>query len=282
MIVSASYRTDIPAFHSQWFAERLAAGYAMVRNPYGSKDYRVDLSPEATSGFVFWTRNARPFLPQLDHLAETGRPFYLQYTVTNYPDTLEWSVPPAAHGIEVIRHLSRQFGPRAVIWRYDPIVLTEQTDRTWHRQNLTMLAGQLAGLVDECVFSVMHPYQKTRRNFSWYNAPELIDGAEQLLPELAEIIAGRGMQPTLCSQPDFLQPPMAPAACVDADRLSDVAGHPVTARKKGNRPGCACAESRDIGRYDTCAHGCLYCYAVRDPLAAREAVAAADPQSEKL
>jgi hypothetical protein len=85
MIISASYRSDIPAFHADWFARRLAAGFCQVRNPYGGKPYRVDLSVDAVDGFVFWTRNPRPFLPVLDGLAAAGRRFVLQVTVTGYP-----------------------------------------------------------------------------------------------------------------------------------------------------------------------------------------------------
>ena len=282
MIISASYRTDIPAFHSRWFANRLAAGHAMVRNPYGGRDYRVDLTADAADGFVFWTRNARPFLDVLADLSRQDRPFYLQYTVTNYPDRLEWAVPPVDQALSVIRDLVERFGPRAVVWRYDPVVLSTDTPAPWHRSNVEQLAGQLAGLVDECVFSAMHPYRKSLRNMQRHDAPELVAGADELLPDLARIVAGHGMLPTLCSQPEFLTPPLQPAACIDTGRLSDMAGHPVIARQKGNRPGCACAESRDIGRYDTCAHGCLYCYAVADPLTAQRNVAAADPATQGL
>ena len=93
MIVSASYRTDIPALYGRWFAQRLAEGWAEAANPYGGPAARIDLA--AAEGFVFWTRNAAPFLPMLDRLARGRRPFVVQYTLTGYPRVLEAAVPRA-------------------------------------------------------------------------------------------------------------------------------------------------------------------------------------------
>jgi uncharacterized protein DUF1848 len=121
------------------------------------------------------------------------------------------------------------------------------------------------------VMSVMHPYRKTRRNldraaghhgFRWRDPPA--EEKRHLLERLAAIALDHGMAPTLCSQPELLLPGLGEARCIDAERLVDVAQRPVAARESGNRPGCRCALSRDIGAYDTCPHGCVYCYAVAD------------------
>ena len=283
MIVSASYRTDIPAFYSTWFARRLAEGHAMVANPYGGKSYRVALRGEDVDGFVFWSRNMQPFR---DNLANLGAPFMVQYTVTGYPRALEPSVLTAAQAIDDIKALARQYGGRAVVWRYDPIVFTDLTDAAFHRRNFAALAGALKGAVDEVCVSFAQIYRKSRRNldlaakqhgFTWRD-PDW-DEKQALLPELQAIAAAQNMRLTVCSQPEAGG---TGAACIDATRLSELAGHDIKARQKGNRRGCLCAESRDIGAYDTCPHGCVYCYAVRTPDLAKSRYKSHDLKDESL
>ena len=289
MIVSASYRTDIPAFYGAWFARRLRAGWCDVANPYGGRPYRVALVGPALDGFVFWTRNAVPFRPVLAEIARREVPFVVQYTVTGYPRPLERSVVAVEHAIADIRALAAAHGPRSVVWRYDPILASDLTPAPWHRRQFARLAGALAGACDEVVLSWAQIYRKTARNldraaardgFAWRD-PE--SAAKQaLLRALAEIAAGHGMAATLCSQSALLVDGLSPSRCIDAARLSDVAGRPVAARTKGNRPGCLCAESRDIGAYDTCPHGCVYCYAVGDRARAQAAFRACDPAAPML
>lgn len=290
MIVSASYRTDIPAFYGRWFLNRLTAGYARVANPYGGPSGRVDLSPGAVDGFVFWTRNLGPFTAALDAVEARGTPFVAQVTATAYPRALERSVIAWEDAVAQMRSLRDRHGPRAVVWRYDPVVLTSLTPPSWHRDSFRRLAAALRGVTDEVTVSFVQPYRKTARNlaaaahaagFAWHQP----DAEEKraLLAELAGIAAEHGMALTLCTQPDLADTPgTAAARCVDAERLSDVAGRLVAARRKGNRPGCLCAESRDIGAYDTCPHGCVYCYAVSGRAAARQRFQAHDPWGEFL
>src|SRR5512147_2784929 len=120
MIVSASYRTDLPAFYGHWFLGRLAAGSARVRNPYGGGVQEIALTPQAVDGFVFWTRNIGPFLPALAEVGRRGFPFVVQYTVTGYPRALEAAVTEAERAAGQIRGLAAAYGARAVVWRYDP------------------------------------------------------------------------------------------------------------------------------------------------------------------
>ncbi len=264
MIVSASYRTDIPSFHGEWFRRQLEAGFAMVRNPYGGPPYRVDLA--AAEGFVFWSRNTRPFGDVLDRLAAAGRPFVVQFTVTGYPRGLERAVPSAETAVAEITSLAHRFGPRAVVWRYDPVLFGERTDAAFHVANFACLARRLAGTVDEVVISFAHIYAKTRRRLDaarardgvrWRDPP--IEEKRALRLRLEGLAGENGMRLAVCAQGEVGG---VPAACIDIERLSAVAGRPIMARPKGNRPGCLCAESRDIGTYDSCAHGCVYCYAV--------------------
>lgn len=289
MIVSASYRTDIPAFYGEWFRARFAEGACRVANPYGGPDYRVPLRGPSVDGFVFWTRNIAPFRPALDDVAARGMPFVVQYTITGYPRALETSVAEPERSVALVRALAAAYGPRAVVWRYDPVTITSLTPAAWHRETVARLARALRGATDEAVFSFAQIYAKTRRNldraarahgFSWSD-PEA-DQKRALLGALAAIAADNGMRATLCSQPDLAVPGMAPARCIDAVRLSDLAGRAIAAKTKGNRPGCLCAESRDIGAYDTCPHGCVYCYAVRDPARAKQRFKRHDPRENVL
>lgn len=293
VIISASYRTDIPAFYGQWFRNRFRAGYAKVTNPYGRQVSRVSLR-DGVDGFVFWTRNARPFRTVLEEVRGAGLPFVVQYTVTAAPRALENSVIHPAQAAEDIHFISETYGSRAVVWRYDPILATDMTTRSWHLSTFARLADGLAGQVDEAVISFAAIYRKTERNlsaagraanFGWADPDD--DSKRALATDLAALAAARGMRLTVCSQEAYTVPGTAPAACVDARRLEDVAAgwglaHRIAAKVKGNRPGCACHESRDIGAYDSCPHGCVYCYAVASREAAKRRHQAHDPEGEFL
>jgi hypothetical protein len=289
MIVSASYRTDIPALYGAWFLHRLDAGHALVANPYGGKPYRVSLAAPDVDGVVFWTRNAAPFRAGFESVAARGLPFVVQYTVTGYPRAIEPAVPDAARGIAEMRYLRDRFGPRVMVWRYDPILMSSVTETDWHVANFARLASNMRGATDEVVVSFAQVYAKTRRNldiaarthgFTWREP----DAGEKraLLARLAAIAGDNDMRLTLCTQPDLANSETSAARCIDADRLSEIAGRDIPAHEKGNRPGCLCAESRDIGAYDSCTQGCAYCYAVTSRSAAQANRRRHDPADEML
>ena len=289
MIVSASYRTDIPAFYPQWFLRRLQEGFALVRNPYSAQMYRVDLRPQHVTGFVFWTRNFGPLLDHLDRLRALGRPFAVQFSITNYPRAIEPAVIPAEKAVAQMHRLAREVHPLCPVWRYDPVLFTSLTPPDFHLGNFAGLAAQLEGSTDEVVISFAQIYAKSRRNldaaarrhrFTWEDPAD--ETKRALAADLAEIARRHGMRLTVCSQPDYLVEGAGEARCVDVRRLARISGEPLDAPLKGNRPGCACHESRDIGEYDTCPHGCLYCYAVRNRRAALARYRAHDPAAPSL
>lgn len=291
MIISASYRTDIPAYYGAWFLTRLRAGWVEVANPYGRPPARVSLAPQVARGFVFWTRNPKPFLPALEAVAALGMPFMLHVSMTAAPPMLDPGTPPPDHTLAVMAEIRRRWGPKALVWRYDPIVFSDLSTPDDHRTRFAALARRVAaeGLADEVVASVMQPYKKAvrrldprfaARGLSWWDPPA--EDKRALLADLAAIAAEEGLLFRLCAQPELLAPGMAEAACVDAQRLSDIAGRLIPAKKKPHRGTCGCAESRDIGAYDTCPAGCAYCYAVSSEAKARAAVAAQDPAAPRL
>lgn len=284
MIISASYRTDIPAFYGQWFINRLRAGYCMMTNPYNGKPIRVSLAPEAVDGFVFWTKNIGPFLRYLPEIRSSGYPFIVQHTINGYPRRLESRVTRPTRTVEHVKRLAGDYGPDVLVWRYDPILLTSLTPPDWHRRRFAWLAQALAGTTDEVVISFAQIYKKTQRNleiavqddadFDWsLHEKTSLDERRALLPDLAAIAKSHGMRMAVCSQRDYVLAGVTEEArCVDAARMDRVAlrfGRGATSlasgiKLKGNRAECSCYESRDIGEYDTCPHGCVYCYAVRE------------------
>ena len=268
MIISASYRTDIPAFYGHWFMRRLQEGACRVANPWNRKTYTVDLTANAVDGFVFWTRNLRPFVPHLS-VIKSRAPFVVQYTVTNYPRAIDAGTPSAGHAVDDIHNIARRYGQSAVVWRYDPIIISSLTPFEWHTQNFSELSRRLAGAVDEVVVSFVHFYRKTKRNLTHaaaehgfsFQDPVLLQ-KRALIAELSKTSASYGIILNVCSQTENLVDGVDAARCIDADRLSRLGSGNASFAVKGNRPGCMCHTSRDIGAYNTCPHGCVYCYAV--------------------
>ena len=288
MIISASYRTDIPAFYGDWFMRRLDAGECRAVNPWNRKPYTVSLKREDVDGFVLWTRNLAPFAGYLPAIAESA-PFYVQYTVTGYPHALDRSVVVTERAITDMRNTARMFGPFSVVWRYDPIVVTTLTPISWHLDNFRHIAEQLQHSTNEVTISFMYSYRKTRKNigaaaqqfcFEWREPDQ--EESLDLVATLTSIAGEHGMRLTVCSQAMFVVGGAEPAACIDAARLSNLSGQVLSAPVTGNRPDCLCHASRDIGAYDTCPHGCAYCYAVSGSDAAKANYAAHNPASDLI
>lgn len=289
MIISASYKTDIPTFYGAWFMNRLQVGYCKVLNPYNKQAFRVSLRREDVDGVIFWTKNVGPFLKWLPFIADAGYPFVIQHTITGYPRALEHSVVDAESSLRNLRGIADRFGPDVCVWRYDPVVISSITPRKFHLEQFARLAAALEGTVNEVVISFLQLYLKTQRNldrasteyeFRWHDpsAEEKIS----LVKSFVEIGASHGLQVSVCSQKEFLAEGAVEAHCVDALRLSRIAGKHFSTELRGNRKECGCYASRDIGDYDTCPHGCVYCYAVRDQELARSRFRVHDPTSDFL
>lgn len=289
MIISASYKTDIPAFYGEWYLNRLRAEFCLMRNSYTGHKTRISLAPTDVDAFIFWTKNIGPFLSALEEVQDRGFPFVIHHTINNFPKKLEFSVLDADQAIDHVSCVADKYGTRVPIWRYDPIVTTSLTPSSFHQENFEYLANKLKGVVDEVVVSFAHAYKKTKSNMDWaskkfgftWKDPAAED-KKQLLAQLVKTASSCGMKLTICTQPEFMVDGARPARCVDIIRLSAVANKPILVPEKGNRPGCLCAESRDIGDYDTCPHGCVYCYAVNNRNVAQERYQKHDPSSPLL
>ncbi|MCA1960606.1 MAG: DUF1848 domain-containing protein, partial [Desulfomonile sp.] len=149
-VVSASRRTDIPAFHAQWLANRLREGWVRVRSPFGGGVHEVSLRPEDVIAIVFWTKNSGPLLPFLDKVLTAGHCFTFLYTINNYPSFIEPRVPPLEHSLLMVKTLVERYTRSSIRWRYDTIVLTNRLDSRWHAGNFVKLCEKLAPYVSEC------------------------------------------------------------------------------------------------------------------------------------
>ncbi len=285
MIVSVSRRTDIPACYADWFFNRLDAGFADVRNPMNPRQVsRVGLTPEQVDAFVFWTKDPRPMLDRLDRLQ--GRAFYFLFTLTAYGRDLEPGLlDKETVLVPAFRKLAERIGPERVIWRYDPILLSERYPAAFHRQRFGELAGQLQGATSQCIISFLDLYAGTARRLQPAGLHAFSDEQRLVLAgDLSEMARRNGMSMSACAESLDLQPfGISPAACIDLRLLERLLVRPLRRHAgKPLRPGCNCLPSVDIGMYDTCRLGCLYCYARHSAAAAARLIPAHDPCSSLL
>lgn len=260
MIISASRRTDIPAFFADWLFRRLRAGHAETVNPFRpSQRRRVDLTPENIDGLVLWSKNPAPLWPYLPELTGYGFPFYLQFTVTPYGRDLEPRVPPKSDVIETFRRLSERLGPQRLVWRYDPIIITPVLTPAWHVAQFAALSARLADACCRCVISFVDPYRHCPRP----PAPPDEAAMHAVAAGFAPIAAATGLPLVTCAEAiDLTAYGIEHGACVDARLLASLSGRKRhIPRDRHQRPACLCAQSVDLGRYGTCQHGCTYCYA---------------------
>jgi len=356
-ILSASRRTDIPAFYGEWFRNRLRAGWCETRNPFSGQVYRVSLLPRDVLGWVFWSRNYEPFLGALRELHDSGQRFICHFTITNFPRALEPRVPRLDAAIATARRLAAAFGPDVVQWRYDPILLTQLTPPEWHEGNFAALAGRLEGSARRCIFSFPTMYRKTVRNletlvvrsagfgpssqegetvrvWSQKAGDFTLEDLSGLARRLAAIAVSHGMRMQTCCNDRWIAPEhnIVKAHCADWPLLRSLGagGHlgdagreargtaepygavePCGASKPFGTPEprdaaetrgtpdlfgegefevplhptrreCGCYKSIDIGCYETCGHGCAYCYAVDDPARAQANLARHQAQAPGL
>jgi len=276
VIISASRRTDIPAFYSAWFMNRIREGSCLVVNPYNpARTSRIALNPEAVDAVVFWTRDPLPLLPHLDELERRGYPSVFLFTLLDYPPLLEPRAPSLRHRIDGFQRLSDNIGPPRVIWRYDPIVLSNLTGPSYHADRYAKIARALEGYSTRCIVSILDVYRKVRRGlepafrtgFRLLDQESMSRAIEELTPDLAQAAKSHGFTVQSCAEKrDLATHGVPPGACIDAAYLQELFGISVSSRKDpSQRKLCRCAVSRDIGAYDTCPYGCLYCYAVSSP-----------------
>lgn len=308
IIVSASRSTDIPAFYADWFFHRLdVAGYSAWTNPFnGVRSY---VSYQNTRFIVFWSKNPRPLIQYLPVLERRGIGCYIQYSLNDYEaEGLEKNVSPLIQRIETFKKLVDCLGKGHVIWRFDPLVLTDQISIDSLLAKIENIGDQLVGYTEKLVFSFADivSYRKVQSNLLKAHI-NYIDWAENQMREFAAKLQRLnqkwGYELATCGEKiDLTDFCVKKNHCIDDDLIIRLAHedkvlmdylnvkiHPLPQpdlfgnteplpegaillpdgryathgdnRDKGQRLFCGCIKSKDIGEYNTCVHGCEYCYA---------------------
>lgn len=268
MILSVSRRTDIPAFYSKWFMERLRAGFVMVRNPMNYHQVsQVPISPDVVDCIVFWTKNPLPLMKYIDEIKRQYQ-FYFQYTLNAYERDVEESLPQLKAKMQAFRQLAEQVGPERVIWRYDPIFISDKYTVDWHCQEFSRIADNLRGYTESCVFSFLDMYPKIKTNIKGLNMRSPSgEEIEKISKYFADVARTCNLTLKTCAETvDLDKYSIQHNSCIDGKLISRLIGCKLDIKKdKNQRTECGCLESIDIGQYNTCRHGCRYCYANFNP-----------------
>lgn len=284
MIIQTGMRTDIPAFYSEWFMNRIKEGYVLVRNPYNPLQVtKYSLSPEVVDLLVFCTKNPAPMLKHMDKLQSYGQYWFV--TITPYGTEIEPNVPDKKTVMEDFKKLSNIVGIDSIGWRYDPILIDQTHTVEWHIQEFEKMAANLSGYTHTCVISFIDIYQKVARNFPEAKAVTISDRI-RIGKEFIRIAEKYNMVIRLCAEGNELAAYGADCSgCMTVDTY-EKALHThldVPKQKMNQRNGtCACLLGVDIGAYDTCGHLCRYCYANVNSALVRENMKRHDPKSPFL
>ena len=265
MIISCSRRTDIPAFFAPWFQKRVQQGYVYTKNPINPKQMRkLVLDPKVVDMIVFWTKNAIPMMPVLDELDNRGYKYYFQYTITPYGKEIEPEVPNKEEIIHNFIALSNRLGKNRVIWRYDPIFINETYTIEYHIEQFKEMYEQLKNYTNRIVISFIDLYKKTKKNTQEYITRELNkQEVERIAAAFSSITKQDNITLGTCSEEyDLTAFGIEPTSCISKKVIEEILGCKIKTKKdRAQRQSCNCIESIDIGKYDTCQHGCIYCYA---------------------
>jgi hypothetical protein len=300
LIISASRSTDIPAFYGDWFMERLKAGYIRWKSPFGGSPVYVSFAK--TRVFVFWSKNPAPFLPHLDTLDRMGYRYYFLFSLNDYDaEGLEPNVPQVASRIETFIRLSRCIGKGRVVWRFDPLVLSDTITVDDLLEKVRYIGDQIAPFTKRLVFSFVdiEKYKKVQRNLQAGGCAGAREFTEtevfKFCTGLMTLNRGWGLSITACAERrDLSGYGIGDGHCISCDLLTKefrddnalmdflsspgqqeltgtgIARDPSRHLKDpGQRSTCRCIVSKDIGQYSTCMHLCAYCYANTSPARVR-------------
>ena len=288
MIISASRRTDIPAFYSEWFMNRIREGYVIVRNPMNNQALRIVINPEVVDCIVFWTKNPVPMIPKLDELKDYC--YYFQITLTGYGKDVEAHIPDKKEVlIPAFQQLSEKIGPEKVIWRYDPILVNERYTVDYHIKAFTQIAESLKGYTEKCVFSFVDEYTKNSKAMKSLGVQSLSEeDMKSIAIQLRDIAKANGMTIATCAEKiDLEELGIEHNACIDKALIEQITGGTIKNTKKnikdsGQRQECKCMASKEIGAHNTCGNGCVYCYANYSPESVKKSMERYDPMSPIL
>lgn len=264
MIISASRRTDIPTYYSDWFFNRIKEGFVYVRNPMNIHQIsKISLSPSVVDGIVFWTKNPIPMMNRLDELENYM--YYFQFTITAYGNDVETNIPSKNDVIiPSFKKLSEKLGSNRVIWRYDPIMLTQKYTIEYHIKYFEKIAERLSGYTQKCIISFVDLYKNTQSHTKNLGIiPFKEDDMIELAKRLSVIAKKYNITLETCSEKINLEQfGISHGHCIDCTLFENLLNCKMNISKdKNQREECGCMASIDIGSYNTCKNGCKYCYA---------------------
>lgn len=291
-ILSVSRATDIPAFYSKWFINRLDAGSALWVNPF-NRNQRQKVFFDKTRAIVFWTKNPKPLMNHLSSIDDKIPNYYFQYTLNDYEkEGLEPGLAPLGDRISVFKELSDRIGKEKVIWRFDPLILSDELTIDELLRRIENIAKELHEYTAKLVISFVDitAYKKVERNlgkqsikFREFDENQMVNFMDKLVVQLEPY----ELEIATCGE-KIEHNRITHNRCIDGDLMvrlfhedtelmeylgyeigqKDLFGTTSLIRKKqkklkdpGQRESCGCIKSKDIGSYDTCMHLCTYCYA---------------------
>lgn len=274
-IISASRATDIPAFYSDWFFKRLNAGYVKWHNPFNRKDFYISF--QNTKFIVFWSKNPAPLLPYIKQLKNKKIGYYIQFTLNNYDeDAIEPNIPKLKQRIDIYKKIVDELGPDRVVWRFDPMLLTERIGIDELISKISKIGDELYGYTNKLVYSYadIKTYKKVSRNLKFYNI-KYIEWDSMSMLEFAKKLSELNKSNwkykiSTCSEDiDLDEYGISHNHCIDPDLITILSPDDIelqnylhsAKRDTGQRKSCGCIISKDIGQYNTCPHLCRYCYA---------------------
>lgn len=263
MLISASRRTDIPAYYSEWFLNRLQEGEVLVPNVYNENHLsRVQLTPEEVECIIFWTKNPIPMIPRLKEIDAMGYQYYFEYTITGFGADLEPFLPKREERIDAFIQLSQHLGIEKVDWRFDPIMLNHTYTMERMTEEYEILCEQLHPYTNRCIISFVDAYKRKDNSFQEMGKVQM----QQIAERIAGIAKKYDLPVYTCAEKiDLSAYGIQHSACVNQKKIEKIIGSKIDLKKdKTQREICGCLESIDVGMYDTCANGCRYCYANRN------------------
>lgn len=286
MILSASRRTDIPAFFGEWLLNRMRAGEVCVRNPMNhSQVSRIPLDPRKVECVVFWTKDPRNFIRYLREIDALGYKYYFLFTINAYDRTIERGLRDKGEIIDTFVELADTIGAEKVVWRYDPIAISPVYAPEYHVKWFERAASRLRGHTERCVISFVDRYGAVKKSMDERGLREpSVEEMEFVAEKFAEICAACGIEArSCCEKIDLEKYGIKRNKCVDDQLIARITGKKISgAKDRSQRTLCGCVKSRDIGAYDTCGHGCAYCYANASDAEVRANRSNYDPDSSLL
>lgn len=272
-IISASRRTDIPAYYSKWLMSRIDKGFTYYPNPFSQSPVFASLAPQDVMAIVFWTRNPKPLIEYLD-IIDAKYSHYMHFTINGMPKEIEANNPNIDSAIETVKLLTDRYkNPNYVQWRFDPIVISNITNQDYIIEKFEYLAAKLRDYVSNCIISFVDLYKKTNQNLKniefksniKFHSP-IIEEQIELSKELLKISQKYNIQLLTCAEEQLENiEGIKKAHCVDIDLIKAITSNEINLRQSPSRLGCGCYSSKDIGYYDSCPHGCIYCYSNLSP-----------------